>query len=269
MAVTPGYFQTMGIELLRGRTFTDQDIRAGGLSAAVIDENLARKYFPDTDPIGQMINHTPIIGVVRTVRDFQVLAPQHDVFYLPLHSSRYFANMDLVVRTERDPMRLAPQLRAQVAALDRDQPVASLQTLDAALAEMLAPRRFTMILLGLFAAIALILAATGIYGLLQYTTAQRTHEIGIRIALGAAKMDVLRAVLTQGLKLILIGLAVGVAGALALTRVLASLLYDVTPTDALTLVSVSGVLMTVALVASYIPARRAARIDPMEALRYE
>jgi putative ABC transport system permease protein len=177
--------------------------------------------------------------------------------------------MDLLVRTDGDPMRLAPALRAQVAALDKDPTIVSLETLEGTLAEMLAPRRFTMVLLGLFAGIALILAAAGIYGLLQYSTTQQTHDIGIRMALGARGMDVLKVVLGQGLKLTLMGVATGVTGALALTRVLSSLLYGVTPTDPVTLVSVSFVLIGVALLASYLPARRAARIDPMVALRYE
>ena len=269
MAVTPDFFQTMGMELLQGRTFTEQDLQRGRFSSVVIDENLARKYFPDVDPIGQRVNAAPVIGVVRTLRDFQVLTPLHDTLYLPLSADVHFQNMDLLVRTDGDPTRLAPALRAQVAALDKDPTIVSLETLEATLAEMLAPRWFTMILLGLFAGIALILAAAGIYGLLQYSTTQQTHDIGIRMALGAKGMDVLKVVLGQGLRLTLMGVATGVTGALALTRVLSSLLYGVTPTDPATLVSVSFVLIAVALLASYLPARRAARIDPMVALRYE
>jgi putative ABC transport system permease protein len=177
--------------------------------------------------------------------------------------------MDLLVRTDGDPMRLAPALKAQVAALDSDRTIARIEPLEGILTEMLAPRRFTMILLGIFAGIALILAAAGIYGLLQYSTTQQTRDIGIRMALGARSIDVLTVVLRQGLKLTLIGVAAGVTGALALTRVLSSLLYDVTPTDPMTLILVSCVLVGVALLASYLPARRAARIDPMVALRYE
>ena len=269
MAVTPGFFQAMGIEVLRGRTFTDQDIQRGRSSGVIIDENLARKYFPDGEPIGQRVNGAPVIGVVRTVRDFQVLTPLHDTLYMPLYAGIHLQTMDLLVQTDRDPMRLAPALKAQVAALDQDPTIASLGTLEATLAEMLAPRRFTMILLGLFAGIALILAAAGIYGLLQCSTTQQTHDIGIRMALGARSIDVVKVVLGQGLKLTLLGVATGVAGALALTRVLSSLLYDVTPTDPVTLLLVSCVLIGVALLASYLPAQRAARIDPMVALRYE
>jgi putative ABC transport system permease protein len=269
MAVTPGFFKAMGMEVLQGRTFTEQDLQRGRSGGVIIDENLARKYFPDVDPIGQRVNAAPVIGVVRTVRDFQVLTPLHDTLYMPLHAGVHYQNMDLLVRTDGDPMRLAPALKVQVAALDKDPTIVSLETLEGTLAKMLAPRRFTMILLGLFAGIALILAAAGIYGLLQYSTTQQTHDIGIRMALGARGIDVLKVVLRQGLKLALIGVATGVAGAVALTRVLSSLLYHVTPTDPVTLILVSCVLIGVALLASYLPARRAARIDPMVALRYE
>jgi putative ABC transport system permease protein len=274
MVVGAGYFEAMGIRLLKGRTFTDQDIQratTGGITSGgtVIDENLARKYFPEVDPIGRRIYGTPIVGVVSTVKDFEVLAPTHDTLYLPLSANRYSQDMELVVRTDGPPQQLATALGAQVAALDKDLAISRLQTLDATLAGMLAPRRFTMILLSLFAGVALALAAVGVYGLLQYSAAQQTHDIGIRMALGARSVDVLRSVVAQGLKLALLGTGLGLLGALALTRVVASLLYDVSPTDPVTFVVVSFVLITVALLASYLPARRAARIDPMVALRCE
>jgi putative ABC transport system permease protein len=166
-------------------------------------------------------------------------------------------------------MRLAPAIRRLVAELEKDQVIRTIEPMEATLSEMLAPRRFVMILLGIFAGLALALATVGVYGLLQYSTARQTRDIGIRMALGARRTDVLRAVLRQGFKLILIGVLAGIAGAVALTRVLSSLLYDVTPTDPVTLALVSCVLMVVAVLASYLPARRAARIDPMAALRYE
>ena len=165
--------------------------------------------------------------------------------------------------------QLAAALRAEVAALDKDQTISRLQTLDEALAGMLAPRRFVMALLSLFTGIALILAAAGIYGLLQYTTTQATHDIGIQMALGARQIDVLCSVLKRGLRLALIGLVIGLAGVLLLGRLLASLLYDVTATDPLTLVCASTILTGILALASYLPARRAARVDPMVALRSE
>ncbi len=175
----------------------------------------------------------------------------------------------VLVRTDGDPMRLAPAIRELVAELEKDQVIKAIEPMEATLSEMLGPRRFVMTLLEIFAGIALALATIGIYGLLQYNTTRQTHDIGIRMALGARHVDVLRAVLGQGVRLILIGVAIGIAGAVALTRVLSSLLYDVTPTDPLTLATVSALLIAIALLASYIPARRAARIDPMVALRYE
>jgi len=274
MVVGAGYFEAMGIRVLQGRTFMDEDIQratTGGImrGGIVIDENLARKYFPGVDPIGRRVLRTPILGVVSTVKDFQVLAPTHDTLYLPLSASRYGQDMELVVRTDGPAQQLAAALRAQVAALDRDLAISRLQTLDATLAGMLAPRRFTMILLSLFAGVALALAAVGVYGLLQYSAAQQTHDIGIRMALGARSVDVLRSVVAQGLKLALLGTGLGLLGALALTRVVASLLYGVSPTDPVTFVIVSLVLVAVAALVSYLPARRAARIDPMAALRCE
>jgi putative ABC transport system permease protein len=274
MSVSSGYFEAMGIRVLRGRTFTDDDIQrvaAGGVTrgGVVIDENLARKYFPDVDPIGRRVWFAPIIGVVSTVRDFEVLAPVHDTFYMPLAPSRSYQTMDIVVRTDGPPQELAAALRAQVAALDKDEPISRLQTLDEALAGMLAPRRFVMVLLSLFTGIALILAAVGVYGLLQYTTTQATHDIGIQMALGARQIDILCSVLKRGLRLALIGLVIGLAGVLLLGRLLVSLLYDVTTTDPLTLVSASTMLTGILVLASYLPARRAAKVDPMVALRSE
>ena len=267
MEVSPDFFRTMGLKLLRGRTFTDRDEEG-----IVIDEVLARRYFPDRDPVGQRLNQgehfqSTILGVVTTTRDLESPDATQRVVY---RRGRVVIGLGvLLVRTDGDPVRLAPAVRGQVAELEKDQVIKKLEPLQAALSAMLAPRRFVMILLGIFAGIALALATVGIYGLLQYSTARQTHDIGIRMALGARRGDVLRTVLAQGLKLALIGVVVGVGGALAVTRVLSSFLYDVTPTDPLTLAAVSVILVTIALVASYIPARRAARIDPMVALRYE
>ncbi|MEJ2701829.1 MAG: ABC transporter permease [Sedimentisphaerales bacterium] len=270
ISVTPGFFDAVGMQWLAGQAFDDLDPEA-----IVIDKTLARECFPDSDPLGQTFVrddssgqhvHT-IVGIVDTIRCFAAPGPVMGTVYT--RGTEYSQKAVLLVRTDGDPMRLALAIRRLVAELEKDQVIGTIEPLEATLSEMLAPRRFVMILLGIFAGIALALATVGIYSLLQYGTARQTHDIGIRMALGARRVDVLRAVLGRGFKLILIGLVVGIAGAVALTRVLSSFLFDVTPTDPVTLVLVSCVLMTVALLASYFPARRAAKIDPMEALRYE
>jgi putative ABC transport system permease protein len=264
--VTPGFFEALGVRILRGRSFTEQD----DLHKVVIDQALAVKCFGDTDPVGRTIQgeemQQTVIGVVATTREFETPEVEGSVY--SNYGGRH-QGMAIVVRTEGDPKALMGALRTEVAGLTKDQVITRIETLEAKLGQMLAPRRFSMVLLGLFAGIALILAAVGVYGLLQYSTAQQTREIGIRMALGARGVDVLRTVLGRGLRLTLLGVAVGVGGAWTLTRLLSSLLYEVRPMDGLTLAYVSIVLTAVALLASYLPARRAARIDPMVALRYE
>jgi len=268
--VTPGFFEAVGMRRLAGRVFDDRDP-----DAIVIDGILARECFGDSDPLGQTVVmedwsgqhvHT-IVGVVDTIRCSDAPRPAMGTVYT--RGADYSKWALFLVRTEGDPMRLAPAIREVVAQLEKDQVIRTIEPMEATLSEMLAPRRFVVILLGLFAGIALALATIGIYGLLQYSTTRQTRDIGIRMALGAQRGDLLRAVLGQGFKLILTGVVIGIAGAVAVTRVLSSLLYGVAPTDPVTLALVSGVLMVVALVASYLPARRAARVDPMVALRYE
>jgi putative ABC transport system permease protein len=270
-SVTPDFFTALGVRFLRGQALSDQDP-----DGVVIDEILARECFPGVDPIGQRLitedgasghNIHTILGVVDTVRSFDILAPVQGIVYAMETDIRDWPVF--LIRTDGDPMRLAPAVRKQVADLEPDPVIKTLEPLETTLSQMLAPRRFVMILLSLFAGIALALATVGVYGLLQYSTTQQTHDIGIRMALGARKIDILRAILKHGFRLTLLGVVLGLAGAVALTRILSSLLYDVTPTDPLTLTSVSLLLAAIALLASYFPARRAAGIDPMVALRYE
>ncbi|UCD51601.1 MAG: ABC transporter permease [Phycisphaerales bacterium] len=268
ICMSPDLFKTMGIQLLKGRDLTDQD----GADRIVIDETLARRYFGDDDPVGRTLVHDvmarmTIVGVVRTTRDFLTPDPAEGAIYMRMGAN--YQGMVLVARTVDDPVQVAPLLRQAIAALSEEEVISRIEPLDTTLSETLAPRRFVMILLGLFGGMALVVAMIGVYGLLQYSTTQQTHDIGVRMALGAREEDVLIAVLGQGIKLALIGVAAGLIGALALTRVLSSLLYDVTATDPTTLVTVSIILAAMALLASYLPARRAAKVDPMEALRYE
>jgi predicted permease len=275
LAVSPAYFYTLGIPVLKGRTFTDAD-NERALKVAVINQALAQHLWPNEDPVGKEL---PIPGpggssgirIVGVVGDTHHDGPGQDVeseIYVPyLQAKRNF--MQLAIRTTADPTSLASAVRREVAAVDPEQPIARLATLDQTLSESVAPRRFNMLLLGIFAALALAISTVGIYGVVAYSVTQRTHEVGIRMALGAERRDVLNMIVGQGLKLALIGVAIGIAGALALTRFLSSMLYGITPTDPLTFVVVSLILIAVALVACYIPARRAAKVDPMVALRYE
>ncbi len=275
VTVSPGFFDTMGIKLVRGQRLSEQNPKD-----IVIDEALANRCFGDINPIGQTLigtegyregkNLGTIVGIVGTVTSLDTPGSAGGVAYQQNQVDDGLEDWSVVlIRTAGNPMRIAPMVRSIVTELEGGQVIREIESLETALANLFAPRRFVMILLGLFAGIALALATIGIYGLLQYSTTQQRRDIGIRMALGATRGHVLGNVLRQGLTLILIGVAVGIAGALAVTRVLSSFLYDVTPTDPLTLLGVSIVLGGIALLASYLPARRAASIDPMEALRYE
>jgi len=238
----------------------------------VVNEALVRHLWPNEDPIGKPL---PLLGdkltVVGVVANTRHQGQSHDIdseIYVP-YLQRPEASMQLAVRTAAHPASLASAVRAQVVAIDPEQPIYNVSTLEQTLSDSVAPQRFNMALLGIFASIALSLATVGIYGVTAFSVTQRTHEIGIRLALGAQRQDVLKLVVGQGLKLTLMGAGVGMMGALALTRFLSSLLYGVTPTDPLTFVVVSLVLTSVALAACYIPARRATKVDPIVALRYE
>ena len=281
--VSPDYFKTMEIDLVRGRLFSSQDTREAP-QVALIDEVFARQYFPNQDPIGRRFKlNTPgaesheIVGVVRHVEHVGLEGQTANTaeFYfnfdqIPVATlARYVRRVNLLVRTTVEPLSLAGSVRNQISALDKDQAVFNVRTMEQALSRSVAARRFSMILLAVFALLALTLAAVGIYGVISYSVAQRTREVGIRMALGASMIDVIKLVLRDGLKLVLIGVGVGLAGALALTRLMATLLFGVTPTDALTYATVALGLIIVALIACCIPARRATKVDPLVALRFE
>jgi len=272
---TPNYFQTMGIPVLKGRAFTEQD-RAGAQPVIIVNETLARKYWPNTDPIGKRMRYTgplkenpwmQVVGVVQDVKHEMNLPVTAD-FYTP-HAQDAWSSMVLVAKTKVEPAAMASPIRQQLWALDKDQPVFDVHTMREVRAISLALYSFSSVMLGIFAGVALLLAAIGIYGVMFYAVTQRTQEIGIRMALGARAMDVLKLVIKNGMSLALIGVAVGLAGAYALTRLLASLLFGVTPTDVVTFSIVTLGLLLIALLACYIPARRATKVDPLVALRYE
>jgi predicted permease len=272
---TPNYFQTMGIPVLKGRTFTDQD-RAGAQPVIIVNETLARKYWPNDDPIGKRMRGTgplqenpwmQVVGVVRDVKHEMNLPVTAD-FYVP-HAQDGWSSMVLVAKTRVEPAAMAAPIRQQVLVLDKDQPVFDVHTKRDVRAISLALYSFSSVMLSIFAGVALLLAAIGIYGVMFYAVMQRTQEIGIRMALGAHALDVLKLVVKNGMSLALIGVVAGLAGAFALTRLLGSLLFGVTPTDTVTYLIVTLGLLLVALLACYIPARRATKVDPLVALRYE
>jgi putative ABC transport system permease protein len=276
-AVSPGYFQTMGIPLIKGRTFADSDSQ-NTPQVVVISEGLARRHWPDEDPLGKRLRFgTPemglpwftVVGIVGDTKPFGLEASAPAEFYVSCLQLGSWVDMTLVVRTASNPLGLAAAVRDQVLALDKEMAIGDVQTMEQRLSGTLAGRRANMLILGIFAGLAIILASVGIYGVMAYSVAQRTHEIGVRMALGATRGDVLGLIVGQGLRLALAGTALGLALAIGLTRVLRSLLFGVSPTDPTTLATVSLLLVGVALLASYIPARRATKIDPMVALRYE
>jgi putative ABC transport system permease protein len=244
----------------------------------VVDEQMVRRYWPDTDPIGKRIyfggpagqppQYIEVVGVVGHTKHEGLDAEDRVQLYLPLEH-RGPASMSVVVRTVGEPQSVAQAVRQAVRSIDADQPLSQVRTMDALLEESVGQRRLAMLLLGLFAGIALLLASIGIYGVMSYSVAQRSHEIGIRMALGAARAHVLRLVMGQGMTLVLIGLVLGVLGALLVTRLLASQLFGVEPTDPATFSIVALVLCGVAVVATLVPALRATRVDPLVAVRQE
>src|SRR5262245_4964029 len=273
-AVSPDLFRAMGIRLLRGRVFDERDT-ANNKLAVVINQTAVNMYWPNEDPIGKTVNmpwFQPMIGeIVGIVEDVRLVtldaAPRTTLYWNYLQFP--YGSMNLVVRTANDPLQLAAAIRGELRAIDKDQPVANIRTMSDVLSCAVASPRFNTTLLLVFAGIALLLASVGIYGVMSFSVTQRTHEIGIRIALGARPAEVRRIVISHGMRLAVAGIAVGIAGSLALTRLMTTLLYQVKATDPGTFALVAAVLAVVAFLANYIPARRATRIDPLTALRHE
>ena len=271
--VTPQYFHAIGIPLTKGRYFTDGD---GGETprVAIINDAVASRYWPQEDPLGKHITidferePREIVGVVGNVRHLGLDQQEPLQVYIP-QPQIGGAAMYLVVRTTSEPLNLAPSVRAAVEAVDHDQPVYDIQTMEQRLSDSVSPRRFNMLLLAIFAAIALVLAGGGTYGVMSYYVTQQTHDIGIRMAMGADRVKVLTFVVGKGLVILLCALAIGVAAAFVFSRVMSGLLFGISSVDLTSILGASFLLTTVGLLACYIPARRASRVDPMVALRYE
>jgi len=275
------YFTTVGAPMVRGRQFTTQDDQDHP-GVVIVNEAFVRHYFPNEEPLGRRLKLSPpariwrqqrmtsseIVGVVRDVKSAGLQADTEPTYYVPATQAP-LQDMSLLVRTTTEPTSIVPALRQAVWSIDPNQPISNVSTMEQIVSDSIGQPRLNMTLMTLFGALALILAAVGIFGLLSYTVTQRTREMGIRMALGAQVGDVLGLVLKQGMALALIGEAIGLAAAFALTRLMRGLLFGVTPTDATTFIIVAGVLTTIALLACYLPARRATKVDPLKALRYE
>ncbi|MCI0485935.1 MAG: ABC transporter permease [Blastocatellia bacterium] len=271
---TEDYFKVMGIPLLQGRAFTRFD-NQDSAQVALINETMARRYWPGEDVIGKKVSVRfgprvvrEIIGVVGDVRHTGLDSEPKPQLFMP-HRQNAFGSMLFVARTTSDPQTALPTIKSSIWSMNKDIAFETISTIDELISNSLAERRFQLFLLGLFAALALVLAAIGIYGLISFTTGQRTHEIGVRMALGARERDILKMIVGEGALLVAIGVGLGLVGAFALTRFLSSFLFGISTTDFLTYAGVSLLLGAVALAACYIPARRATRVDPMVALRYE
>jgi putative ABC transport system permease protein len=274
--ISSGYFQALAIPLQSGRQFNEQDGAADAQPVVIINETLARRYWQTSAlALGKRVRvgdegrpWRTVVGIVGDVKQYGLDTPSTMQVYLP-HQQSPSQQMTLVVRAGGDPASQTAAVRNEIWAVDKDQPVYNIRTMEQVLAKSIAGRRFNMLLLGIFASVALLLAAVGIYGVISYSVTQRTHEIGIRMALGAQGRDVLRMVVGQGMILALIGVAIGVIASFALTRVMSSLLFGVSATDPLTFGGIALLLTVVAFLACFIPARKAAKVDPMVALRYE
>ena len=292
--VTPDYFRAMNIPLLRGRYFTDQDNRSfiagrdlsklsegermiAGANVIIVDELFARQHWPNEEAVGKRIKFgtdqtapvLEVVGVVGRVRMESLSGDSNRVQGYFAFGQLPFSGMTVIVKGNGDPQQLIAGARAQVSALDSDQPIYNIRTMDEIRGESVAPQRLNLMLLSIFAGIAFVLAIVGIYGVMSYAVTQRTHEIGIRMAIGAQPRDVFRMILRQGMLLTIIGIGAGLAGAFGLTRLMATMLFGVRPTDPVTFAGVALLLTAVALVACYIPGRRATKVDPVNSLRYE
>jgi putative ABC transport system permease protein len=282
--VTGDYFRTLGVPVLRGRTFSDTDLIVRGDQGSakpppiptIISERVAKMIYPDVDPIGRDIvlwkgqgnSIGRIIGVVGNMRERSLSDEPTLAVYLPVHGLSW-QTLQLVVKTTATPGAIVPSLRTVIATLDRTVPISDVTTLDQLVTESMASRRFTLLLLTAFAGLAFVLALGGIHGVLTYTVGRRTSEIGVRMALGASAASVLRLIVTQGMRPVIIGLAVGLLGAAALSRLMTALLFGVTPTDPLTYAAVAVVIVVAGIAACLVPATRAMRVDVINALRTE
>jgi predicted permease len=272
-----GYFETMKVPLVAGRHFDERDAGKDAPKVVVIDEKMARTYWPGQEPVGKRLkvggadSEAPwltVVGIVGSVKQYALDTDSRVTLYMP-HGQNPSGTMYVVARTSGDPGALAQALTREARAVEPNVPVYDVKTMGERLSDSLARRRFAMTALGLFALVALLLAAVGIYGVMSYSVAQRTREIGVRVALGASRRDVLGLVLGRGMLLAALGIGAGLVGAVPLTRVLGSLLLGVGTTDSVTFVGVPVLLLAVALLACYIPARRAARVNPLVALRHD
>jgi putative ABC transport system permease protein len=276
--ITPDYFKAMGITLLNGRAFGAYDTESTPL-VAIVDESFANRFYPNENALGKRIKRgkldstrpwMTIVGIVRHVQSRRLEASSGVQVYFPFYQDPTAFNMSLAIRTNApDPLSISGTVRETILSLDNNQPVYDVLTLNTIVGNSIAQRRFSMLLMGIFAAVALVLAAVGIYGMMSYSVAQRTHEIGVRMALGAQRFDVQKMVMNEGIKLAVAGLAIGLACALGLTRLLGSLLFEISAADPITYVEIAFLLVSVSLLASFLPAWRATRVDPMTALRYE
>jgi putative ABC transport system permease protein len=273
--VDAGYFRTLGIPLRAGRTFSERDA-SDAPRVMIINEEMARRHWPGENPIGQRVTMKDwgppltgeVVGVMGDVKADGLDSATRPMIYWPYPQFPGIFN-SLVIRTAGEPLSIVSAVKSQIWSLDREQPLSSIQTMEEVIGSSVAPRRFNMLLLGIFAALALLLAAVGIYGVISYSVTRRTREIGIRLALGAQRRDVVRLIVKQGMTLALAGVGIGLAASFGLTRLMSGLLFEVSASDPWTFTVIAALLSSVALLACYLPAQRATKVDPITALRYE